>query len=95
MQNILKKYLILICLVVLINACSMNKTTYNNFSKVQKQMTVEQVTKILGPPEDSLSLGFAGIGGTNLRWEDEIAKINVQFFNGKVVAKEYIKKKLR
>lgn len=88
-----KLFLVLALLLPLMNTACINlkkeKLTYENFSRVQKGMTVQQVTDILGPPKDSISVGIAQIGGTNLIWENKENKVYVQFFNEKVVSKQF------
>lgn len=54
-----------------------------NCNKIQDDMTLEQVTAILGEPTDNKSLGMGPLTATTVTWEDENMKINVKFLNNK------------
>lgn len=77
----------LLCLL----ACSGTKITQENFDKIKTGMTLAEVKAILGEPSDSSSVGLAGFSGATAMWQGEGATINVQFMNGKVIAKEFLK----
>jgi hypothetical protein len=77
----------LLCLL----ACSGAKITQENFDKIKTGMTLAEVKAILGEPTDSSSVDVAVISGATAMWQGKGATINVQFMNGKVIAKEFLK----
>jgi outer membrane protein assembly factor BamE (lipoprotein component of BamABCDE complex) len=72
-------------------ACSGGKITQENFDKIKTGMTLAEVKAILGEPTDSSSVDVAVFSGATAMWQGEEATINVQFMNGKVIAKEFLK----
>ena len=74
-----------------IMACSGSKINQDNFEKIKTGMTLAEVKAILGEPADSSSIGAAGISGGTAMWKVEGISINIQFMNGKVIAKEFLK----
>jgi len=74
--------------------------TYDNFLRIKKGMTEQQVIKILGEPTDitSVSVDALGIGeifgisevsGTNMFWTTDKAKANIIFLQGKVKSSNF------
>jgi hypothetical protein len=74
-----------------LTACSGAKINQENFDKIKTGMTLAEVKAILGEPADSSSIGAAGISGGSAMWKTEGITINIQFINGKVIAKEFLK----
>ncbi|MDO9531312.1 MAG: outer membrane protein assembly factor BamE [Deltaproteobacteria bacterium] len=72
-------------------ACSGAKINQENFDKIKPGMTLAEVKAILGEPADSSSIDMAVISGATAMWKGEGVTINIQFMNGKVVAKEFLK----
>ena len=72
-------------------ACSGAKINQENFDKIKTGMTLAEVKAILGEPTDSFSIDVAVISGGNAMWKGEGITINIQFMNGKVIAKEFLK----
>ncbi len=72
-------------------ACSGSKMNQDNFEKIKTGMTLAEVKAILGEPADSSSIDVAVISGTTAMWKGEGITINIQFMNGKVIAKEFLK----
>lgn len=72
-------------------ACSGAKINQENFDKIKTGMTLAEVKAILGEPADSSSIGAAGISGGTAMWKAEGVTIDIQFMNGKVIAKEFLK----
>ena len=72
-------------------ACSGAKINQENFDKIKTGMTLAEVKAILGEPTDSSSIGAAGISGGTAVWKAEGIAIHIQFMNGKVIAKEFLK----
>ncbi len=72
-------------------ACSGAKINQENFDKIKTGMTLAEVKAILGEPADSSSIDVTVISGTTAMWKGEGITINIQFMNGKVVAKELLK----
>ena len=77
----------LLCLM----ACSGAKITQENFDKIKTGMTLAEVKAILGEPADSSSIDVAVFAGATAMWKGEGVTINIQFVNGKVIAKEFLK----
>lgn len=87
MKRRLVRALLLACTVALA-ACG-SRLSLENFERVKEGMTQEEVVKILGEPKESSSASFAGLSGTAAVWSDGKTRINVQFFNGRVQAKQF------
>jgi hypothetical protein len=79
----------LFCLTLL--SCSSSKLTQENFDKIQNGMTMAQVKAILGEPTEASSVGVAGFLGGTSKWQAGEVAITIQFFNGKVIAKQFSK----
>jgi hypothetical protein len=60
-----------------------SRLTPENCAKVVDDMTLEQVTAILGPPTDNKTIGVGPLSATTVTWEDQHMKINVKFLNDK------------
>ena len=72
-------------------ACTATKINQENFDKIKTGMTLAEVRAILGEPTDATSIDVAVISGGNATWKDAGVTINIQFLNGKVIAKEFLK----
>jgi hypothetical protein len=72
-------------------ACSGAKINQENFDKIKTGMTLAEVKAILGEPADSSSIDVAVISGGTAIWKGQGITINIQFMNGKVIAKELLK----
>jgi len=72
-------------------ACSGANINQENFDKIKTGMTLAEVKAILGEPADSSSIDVAVISGASAMWKGEGSTINIQFMNGKVIAKEFLK----
>jgi hypothetical protein len=72
-------------------ACAGAKINQENFDKIKTGMTLAEVKAILGEPADSSSIDLAVISGATAMWKGEGITINIQFMNGKVMAKEFLK----
>ena len=72
-------------------ACSGTKINQENFDKIKTGMTLAEVKAILGEPTDSSSIDVAVISGGSAMWKGEGITINIQFMNGKVITKEFLK----
>jgi hypothetical protein len=70
-----------------------SKVNQANFDKIQTDMTLEEVEKILGPPTESSGVSLGGFSGNTARWESGDSAISIQFLNGKVMAKQFLKSK--
>jgi hypothetical protein len=68
-----------------------SKVNQANFDKIQTDMTLEEVEKILGPPTESSGVSLGGFSGNTARWESDDSAISIQFLNGKVMAKQFLK----
>jgi hypothetical protein len=80
----------LFLLLSILTACG-SKVNESNYSKVEIDMTEEQVKSILGAPTESSGINVAGLSGTSSKWVGKEGTINVQFLNGKVKAKAFSK----
>ena len=72
-------------------ACAGSKINQENFEKIKTGMTLAEVKAILGEPADSSSIDVAVISGATAMWKGEGITINIQFINGKVIGKEFLK----
>ena len=72
-------------------ACSGAKVNQENFDKIKTGMTMAEVKAVLGEPADASSFDVAGISGATAMWKGDGITINIQFMNGKVIAKEFLK----
>ena len=73
---------------LLIAGCG-SKITQENFDKVQAGMSQEEVKAILGDPTESSGASIGPISGGTWVWKTGEATIVIQFFSGKVLAKQY------
>src|SRR4051812_38557530 len=74
---------------LLLAACS--RITQENFSRIERGMTEQEVISILGSPTESSSVDVLGISGTASRWAGNDAEITVRFVGGKVALKSFDK----
>ena len=77
--------------LMLLAACS--RLTQENFNKVQTGMTEQEVAAILGSPTESSSSTLLGISGTSSKWVSGDTMVAIRFVGGKVLAKDFEKKK--
>lgn len=84
-----KKYLLPLVLCGLLFACS--KVSQHNFDKIKPNMTMGEVTAILGTPTNSESVNVGGISGTSAVWKEKDIQISIQFLNDKVAVKSFSK----
>lgn len=68
-----------------------SKLTQENYEKIQNGMTPTEVRAILGKPIESSESSFIGLSSGSAAWKDKNGTITVQFFNGKVIAKQFSK----
>ncbi|OGT57726.1 MAG: hypothetical protein A3F14_04880 [Gammaproteobacteria bacterium RIFCSPHIGHO2_12_FULL_43_28] len=90
MLKISSKLFAILCLCLAMTACS--RITQDNFNKVRPNMTMQEVTAILGTPTSSESIDIGGISGTSAIWEKDDIQITIQFLNDKVLLKNFSKK---
>lgn len=86
MKNIIKSIAV-IFMCLMIAAC--NKISQSNFDKIKPEMTMQEVTSILGEPTNSDSVMIAGVSGTSAVWSDGKNEITIQFLNGTVFFKTF------
>lgn len=90
MQTLIRsasKILAVMLMCLMIVAC--NKVTRSNFDKVKPEMTMSEVTSILGEPTSSDSVTIAGMSGTSAVWKYKQNEIMIQFLNDKVYFKTF------
>lgn len=78
--------LLLAC--ALLSACG-SRINQENFDQIQTGMTLEEVTSILGKPDESSSASFGTISGGTATWKRDETVITVQFVNDKVQFKQF------
>jgi SmpA / OmlA family len=83
--------LVLVALVIAGLAGCSSRISKHNFDQIKLGMTQEEVQGILGPPSSATGLEIPVFSGTTSEWVQGDTVITVQFFNGKVVAKEFSK----
>jgi uncharacterized protein YcfL len=81
------KKLMLICLCLILFACS--RITQENYDKIKPNMTMQEVTAILGKPTSSESLSIAGVSGASAVWKDKQNEIDIQFLNDRMTVKTF------
>jgi hypothetical protein len=64
-----------------------DRLTQENFNKVEKGMTFEEVVAILGQPTDSKSVGVGPLSATSSKWSNAKVEISIKFVNNKVQLK--------
>ena len=79
-----------LALCALLLACG-SPINQGNFDKIQTGMAEMEVINILGEPTDTSNITVGPVSGTSSVWEDEHAKISIQFLNGKVQVKNFAK----
>jgi len=77
---------VLCCFVLA--ACG-SRVNQENYEKVRNDMSVEQVSDILGKPTEVSSFGIGGLSATTSRWEGKSHTILVTFANDRVKMKTY------
>ena len=91
MKNLIKPGLLLkVFILAAVIACG-SAVNQANFDKIQSGMTMNEVVEILGPPTETSEVGFAGISGTTSKWQHNDSAIVINFLNGKVMAKQFLK----
>lgn len=88
-SRILRFVRLLTVAAVLLVALACNRLTQDNFAKIEDGMTLDQVVAVLGEPTDSKSAGVGPLSATDATWENDSARINIKFLNGKVQLKAY------
>jgi len=82
----MKRTLLALLAALLVAACS--KVSQENFAKIETGMTEQEVTAILGKPDESTTK--ASVFTTSV-WRGGDAEITVRFAGGKVVVKSFDK----
>ncbi len=78
-------------LALALAACG-SKITEQNYGRIASGMTQQEVEAILGAPTDSRTLAIGSLSGTLATWRGKDGRaISVQFLNGKVMGKEFVK----
>ena len=85
--RVLHRWLISVLLVLSLVACR-GDLTPENYARIQNGMSLDEVTGILGKPNESSSLGIGSLTGTSASWSDGKTTISVQFVNDKVQFKQ-------
>ena len=76
-----------VVLAIFLTACG-SPINQQNYDKIQNDMTLEQVTAILGPASESQSAGVGPLSGTQAVWKDKSGfTITILFVNDKVKMK--------
>ncbi|OGB95008.1 MAG: hypothetical protein A2Z31_05900 [candidate division NC10 bacterium RBG_16_65_8] len=70
-----------------------SKITQENFDKVHAGMSQEEVKAILGDPTESSGASIGPISGGTWVWKTGEATIVIQFVSGKVLAKQFERKR--
>ena len=86
----LRRVTAMVLLIIALAACG-SKVNESTYTKIEIDMTEEQVRSLLGTPTDSSGINVAGLSGTSSKWVSKEGTINVQFLNGKVKAKAFSK----
>jgi hypothetical protein len=88
-----KPIAVAVALIMTIGAavsCSRARVTQENFDRIEKGMTFEEVKTILGEPADSASVDIGVFSGGTSTWKGKDGStVMIQFANGKVKAKQF------
>ncbi len=72
-------------------ACG-SKVTEQHYAEITSGMTEQEVERILGAPSDTKTLAIGSLSGTFATWKGKDGStISIQFLNGKVAGKEFVK----
>lgn len=77
----------LCCSLVVLAACKSDLSP-ENYAKIENGMSMDEVTRILGKPSDTSTMGLGSLTGTAATWTDGKTTISVQFVNDKVQLKQ-------
>jgi len=66
-----------------------SKLNPDNYTKVKNKMTIEEVTEILGKPDEMESGDILGLTSTTYTYENGDARAVIGFINGKVTTKNF------
>lgn len=92
-NKILFKFVFYIGLFIILGAC-VSKINQENYQKIQKGMTLEEVKAVLGEPTESKSAGIGSlVSATSAVWKGEGLTIDIQFLNDKVQLKSFTENK--
>ena len=78
--------LILPVLAALLIAGCASRLTPENFAKIKTGMTPDDVTSILGKPDETQSQGALGLTGTTYVYHKGTSEAKVVFLNNQVIA---------
>ena len=85
-----RKLTLAFLLALSLTAC--DKISQENYEKIQTDMSVDEVSKILGEPTETSSVELGSMSGTSSSWKSEKkGEITIKFVNGKVKSKNYNK----
>jgi hypothetical protein len=93
MKDLIKRNSVLLVFVLAAVIACGSSVNQANFDKIETGMTQKEVDEILGPPTETSEVGFAGISGTTSKWQHNDSAIVINFLNGKVMAKQFLKGK--
>lgn len=62
-----------------------------NFDRIKAGMTKQEVTAILGKPDETSGFSLGSLSGESATWKGKDASIDIQFANEKVLSKQYAK----
>jgi len=71
----------LVAMGLLLAMLGCSKLTLENYSKISTGMTYEEVTRLIGPPDECDDV----MGVRSCQWGNEKSAINVSFVGGKVL----------
>ncbi|BAP56059.1 hypothetical protein THII_1762 [Thioploca ingrica] len=92
-NKILFKSVFYIGLFFILGAC-VSRINQENYQKIQKGMTLEEVKAIIGEPTESKSAGIGGlVSGTSAVWKGDNMTIDIKFLNDKVQLKSFTENK--
>ncbi len=84
------KLCLLLVLSLALASCT-SRINEANFDKIKTGMSQAEVQAILGPPTETSSVDVAVFAGATSTWKHKDTTISIQFVNGKVIAKQFLK----
>lgn len=82
------KRIFIVLLCGMLFACS-SKINRDNYANIKTDMQMQEVVKLLGPPQKEQRLNVGALKAANVIWEEKGKVISVQFYNDKVVSKHF------
>jgi len=88
MKTTLRHLVVLIALSLFLVGCA--TVTRENYAQIQTGMTLDEVVKILGEPDELDSVGIGPLEASTATWRGKQGTISIQFAADKVLIKRFL-----